>query len=152
MQTRYCTPWNWWQSFNITKPPNVTRTLRCSKRWFISRSLWTQSLLFLRTPVSTWFVNRHFLHSNLDESIFCSILSHIGVCFLSVFFAVDGVSMFLLYHRGCPLPRRAILAKHCLARRNRHYCVDRAVFLNLSLLEDVGNFCFHLEPAVQCIL
>jgi hypothetical protein len=55
--------------------------------------------------------------------------------------------MFLLYHslRGCSLPRRAILAKHCLARRNRHYCVDRAVFLNLSLLEDVGKFCFHTK-------
>ena len=53
MPTRYCTPWNLSQSFNIT---NVTRTLACSMPWFIPCLLWTQCLLWPLAHASIWFV------------------------------------------------------------------------------------------------
>ena len=55
-QTRSCISWRSSQLFNITQPPNVTRTLACSKPWFISHFLWTRCRLFPVMSPSTWYV------------------------------------------------------------------------------------------------
>jgi hypothetical protein len=57
----------------------------------------------------------------------------------------DGVPIFPLYFRRRQLPPKAILARHRGDRNNCHYWDDRAMLLNLSFLEDVGHFCFHLK-------
>ena len=53
------------QSFNITLPPNVTKTLFRSKSWFILRLLWTQSALVLLVLASTWSVTKIIIFSNV---------------------------------------------------------------------------------------
>jgi len=62
----------------------------------------------------------------------------------SIFF-VDNVSMSLLCYRRCQLRQWGILARHCFVRNKRHFCDNCAMFLNLSLLENVSPCCFHLK-------
>jgi len=68
----------------------------------------------------------------------------------SFWLKLDRVSMFLPHYRRCQLPPwRATRAKGCHNHNKWHYCDDCAMFLNLSLLEDVGRLWLCLM--VRCL-